>query len=150
MSDIESKRMILEFLKGHTLAVIATSNRNGTPQAAVIDFSVRDTLEIVFDTFEDTRKFANLSTSARVAFVVGWDNNITVQYEGDASRVPVQDIERYQEDHLASVPAEREFIEKGAVVFKVDPRWIRYSDFTKDPPEIIEVTSGGEPPIPQV
>lgn len=139
MSDIQPRRMILDFLKGHTLAVIATSNRDGTPQAAAIDFSVRDTLEIVFDTFEHTRKFANLSTSARVAFVVGWDDNITVQYEGEASRVPARDIERYQEEHLAHVPAEREFVEKGAVVFKVDPRWIRYSDFTKDPPEIVEV-----------
>lgn len=140
MNDIQAKRIILEFLRGHTLAVVATSNRDGRPQAAAIDFSVRDTLEIVFDTFEHTRKFLNLSTSSHVAFVVGWDNNITVQYEGDASRVPARDIERYQEEHLASVPAEREFVEKGAVIFKVDPRWIRYSDFTKDPPDIIEVS----------
>lgn len=139
MDDIQSRQRILEFLRKHTLAVIATSHRSGAPEAAAIDFSVRDNLELVFDTFEYTRKFANLSEQSSVAFVIGWDNNITVQYEGDAVKVPTSDIERYQEAHLESVPAEREFVEKGAVVFKVDPRWIRYSDFTKEPPEVIEL-----------
>ena len=139
MDDVQSKRTILEFLKRNTLAVIATSHRNGTPEAATIDFSVRDNLEIVFDTFEQTRKFENLSERRSVAFVVGWDDNITVQYEGEATRVPAPDIATYQEAHLNSVPAEREFVEKGAVLFRVEPRWARYSDFTKEPPEIVEV-----------
>ena len=139
MDDVQSKRTILEFLKRNTLAVIATSHRNGTPEAATIDFSVRDNLEIVFDTFEQTRKFENLSERRSVAFVVGWDDNITVQYEGEATRVPAPDIARYKEAHLNSVPAEREFVEKGAVMFRVEPRWARYSDFTKEPPEIVEV-----------
>jgi uncharacterized pyridoxamine 5'-phosphate oxidase family protein len=139
MDDIQSKRMILEFLRKHLLAVIATSHRNGTPEAAAIDFSVRDNLEIVFDTFEHTRKFANISEQSSVALVVGWDDNISVQYEGDAMKVSASDIERYQEAHLKSVPVEREFVEKGAVMFRVNPRWTRYSDFTKEPPEVIEV-----------
>lgn len=139
MDDVQSKRTILEFLRRHTLAVIATSHRDGTPEAATIDFSVRDDLEIVFDTLEKTRKFENLSKRRSVAIVVGWDDNITVQYEGEASRVPAPDIAHYQEAHLNSVPAEREFVEKGAVIFRVEPRWTRYSDFTKQPPEVFEV-----------
>lgn len=139
MGDIQARHMILEFLRQHTLAVIATCGRDGRPEAAAIDFSVRDDLEIVFDTFEHTRKFANLLVQSRVALVVGWDDNITVQYEGDATRVPAADLERYQEAHVTSVPAEREFVEKGAVVFRVEPRWIRYSDYTRNPPEVIEL-----------
>jgi uncharacterized pyridoxamine 5'-phosphate oxidase family protein len=139
MDDDYARRLILEFLKKHTLAVIATCHRNGMPEAAVIDFSVRDNLEIVFDTFKDTRKFNNLAERSGVAFVVGWDNNITVQYEGTAVKVPAADVEDYQEAHLNSVPAEREFVESGAVIFRVTPRWIRYSDFNKEPPELIEI-----------
>ncbi|NRQ15265.1 hypothetical protein BHMPCIPO_02513 [Ensifer sesbaniae] len=71
MDDDLTKRMILEFLRKHTLAVIATCHRNGTPEAATIDFSVRDNLEIVFDTFKDTRKFDNFAERPGVAFVVG-------------------------------------------------------------------------------
>lgn len=139
MDEDNQKRMIVEFLRKHSLAVIATCHRNGTPQAATVDFSVRDNLEIVFDTFKETRKFGNLAERPGVAFVVGWDDNITVQYEGEATPVAAADIERYQEAHLDSVPAEREFIERGAVMFKATPRWIRYSDFNKEPAELIEI-----------
>ena len=139
MDEDHTKRMILEFLRKHSLAVIATCHRNGTPEAAAIDFSVRDNLEIVFDTFKDTRKFNNLAERPGVAFVVGWNDNITVQYEGEATKVPGADIEQYQRAHLDSVPAEREFIERGAVMFKATPKWIRYSDFNKEPPELIEI-----------
>lgn len=131
--------MILEFLSKHILAVIATCHRDGTPEAATIDFSVRDNLEIVFSTFKQTRKFNNLAERPGVAFVVGWDDNITVQYEGEATRIPAEDIQQYQEAFLNSVPAEREFIERGAVMFKATPRWIRYSDFNKEPPELVEI-----------
>ncbi|WP_075290104.1 pyridoxamine 5'-phosphate oxidase family protein [Pararhizobium arenae] len=139
MDDFHKKRLILEFLRKHILAVIATCHRNGTPEAATIDFSVLDNLEIVFSAFQETRKFTNLADRPGVAFVVGWDDNITVQYEGEATRVPAADTEQYQKAFLSSVPADREFIERGAVMFKATPRWIRYSDFNKEPPELIEI-----------
>jgi uncharacterized pyridoxamine 5'-phosphate oxidase family protein len=139
MDDFHKQGMILEFLRKHILAVIATCHRNETPEAATIDFSVRDNLEIVFSAFEETRKFANLAERPGVAFVVGWDDNITVQYEGEATKVPAADIEQYQEVYHNSLLAGREFIERGAVMFKTTPRWIRYSDFNKEPPELIEI-----------
>ncbi|QWW70260.1 pyridoxamine 5'-phosphate oxidase family protein [Rhizobium sp. WYJ-E13] len=139
MDDFHTRRMILEFLRKHSLAVIATSHRNGTPEAAVIDFSVRDDLEAVFSAFKETRKFDNIAERPGVAFVVGWNDNVTVQYEGEATRVPAAEIEEYQEAYLDSVPTAREFIERGAVMFKATPRWIRYSDFNKEPPEQIVI-----------
>jgi uncharacterized pyridoxamine 5'-phosphate oxidase family protein len=139
MDEDHPKRMILEFLRKHTLAVIATCHRSGTPEAATIDFSVRDNLEAVFSTFEHTRKFDNLAERPGVAFVVGWSDNITVQYEGEATKVPAADIEEYQAAYLDSLPAAKEFIDRGAVLYKATPRWIRYSDFNKEPPELIEI-----------
>lgn len=139
MDDVEKKRMILEFLRKHSLAVIATCHRDATPEAAAIDFSVRDNLEVVFSAFKHTRKFANIAERPGVAFVVGWDGNITVQYEGEATRVAAADIERYREAYLDSLPAAQEFIDRGAELFKATPRWIRYSDFNAEPPELFEI-----------
>lgn len=140
MADVKNHRaVVLKFLKHHTLAVVATTHPNGTPEAAVVDFSVRDDLEIVFDTFDKTRKYENLLQNPAVAFVVGWESNITVQYEGRAQLVQASDVARYQRDHIEHVPEEREFIERGAILFKVRPQWIRYSDFTSDPPTIVEL-----------
>ncbi|WP_245512686.1 hypothetical protein [Rhizobium sp. BK376] len=42
---------------------MATCHRNGTSEAGTVDFSVRDNLEILFDTFKDTRKFNNIAES---------------------------------------------------------------------------------------
>jgi uncharacterized pyridoxamine 5'-phosphate oxidase family protein len=139
MDDVHKKPIVLEFLKKHVLAVIATCHRNGTPEAATIDFCVLDDFEILFSSFKETRKFKNIAERPGVAFVIGWDDNITVQYEGDATAVPAADLQKYQEVFLNSVPAEREFIERGAVLFKATPQWIRYSDFNKEPPELIEI-----------
>lgn len=135
----DSQKLILEFLQRHTLAVIATSHPDGTPEAAVIDFSVRDNLELVFDTFKESRKYSNLLKKSSVAFVIGWDGNVTVQYEGDALMVAPPDTKRYQKEHIEKVPFEKQFIEKGAVVFRVIPRWIRYSNFNKNPTEFVEI-----------
>lgn len=141
MADVRHHHVVvLEFLKSHKVAVIATTHANGSPEAAVIDFSVRDDLEIVFDTFNNTRKYENLLHNPAAAFVVGWDGNITIQYEGRAEPVPENDVPRYQREHTERVPEEREFIARGAIIFRVRPRWIRYSDFTSDPPTIVELT----------
>ncbi|WP_244494273.1 MULTISPECIES: pyridoxamine 5'-phosphate oxidase family protein [unclassified Ensifer] len=112
MDNAQGKKVILEFLRQHTLAVIATSHADGKPEAAAIDFSVRDNLEIVFDTSEQTRKFENLSDRTSVALVVGWDKNITVQYEGDAMKVSASEMQEYQKAHLESVPVERESLSR--------------------------------------
>lgn len=60
MGDSQDKQVVLEFIRRHTMAVVATTHPDGTPEAAVIDFPVRDSVELVLDTFEDTRKFANI------------------------------------------------------------------------------------------
>ncbi len=139
MNDDDKKQLILEFLKKHTLGVIATVYSDGTPEAAAIDFSVRDNLEIVFDTFKETRKYPNLLQKNDVAIVVGWDDNITVQYEGKAFEVPSSEVEAYKKEHIEKVPFEKQFVDRGAVMFKIIPRLIRYSDFNKEPPERIEL-----------
>lgn len=140
MADVQHYHaVVLEFLKRHTLAVIATTHPNGTPEAAVIDFSARDDLEIVFDTFSNTRKYANFVQNPAAAIVVGWDSNITVQYEGLAEPVAANDVVRYQRDHIDRIPEEGDFIERGAIIFRIRPRWIRYSDFTSDPPTVVEL-----------
>jgi len=139
MNNDEKKQIILEFLKKHTLGVIATTYPDGTPEAAAIDFSVRDNLEIVFDTFKETHKYPNLLQKGDVAVVVGWDENITVQYEGKAFEVSSSEVETYKKEHIEKVPFEKQFVDRGAVMFKIIPRLIRYSDFNKEPPEKIEV-----------
>ena len=81
-ADNQNKKLISDFIKKHNLAVLATVDSEGKPEAAVIKFSVRDELNLIFDTSNRFRKYENLKNNRNAAVVIGWDQNITVQYEG--------------------------------------------------------------------
>ena len=136
-----NKSDILEFIKKHSLTVIATSSLNNEPEAAVIEFGETNDFEIIFDTFTSSRKYKNLKENPRAAFVIGWDEDVTVQYEGIAEELSGETLERYQEAYFKKNPsAEKWANREGVVFFRVVPRWVRYSDLNKDPWEIHEFT----------
>lgn len=107
--------------------VISTSGPDGQPEAAVVEFGETDDLELIFDTFTTSRKYKNLKTNPKVACVIGWDDDITVQYEGVAEEVRGDEAKRWDK-------------EEEITYFKITPTWIRYSDLTKHPWDIKNVT----------
>ena len=48
------------YAKAHRLAVLASTAADGSPQAAIIGVAVTDDLELIFDTLNTSRKYANL------------------------------------------------------------------------------------------
>jgi general stress protein 26 len=62
---------LLGFLRLHRWAVQGSVSPRGAPQSALVSFAVTDSLEIVFDTLDTTRKVANLRVNPRIAFVIG-------------------------------------------------------------------------------
>jgi pyridoxine/pyridoxamine 5'-phosphate oxidase len=77
---------LVRFLRQH-IVVQATATTDGAPQAAVIGIATSDALEIVFDTLETTRKYANLRADPRIALVIGWDE-VTAQIEAPTRSSP--------------------------------------------------------------
>jgi len=131
---------LVQFLRRYKLAVQASVAPGGAPQAAVVGFAVSDELEIVFDTVETTRKYQNLRADQRIALVIGWDDEITAQIEGMADFPTGEELERVRESYFAAYPDGRDRLAwPGITHVRVRPTWIRYSDFTKDPPHIVEV-----------
>ena len=129
---------LLRFLRQHKVAVQSSVAEDGSPQAAVIGFAVSDDLEIVFDTLESTRKARNLRADPRIALVIGWDQ-ITVQIEGVAEFPEGEALERARACYFVAYPDGRDRLAwPGITHVVVRPRWIRYSDFTVDPPRIVE------------
>lgn len=131
---------LMWFLRRHKLAVQASVAPDGAPQAAVVGFAVSDDFEIVFDTVETTRKCLNLHTDPRIAFVIGWDDAITVQIEGIADFPTGTELERIRECYFAAYPDGRDRLSwPGITHVRMRPAWVRYSDFTQDPPHIVEL-----------
>jgi pyridoxine/pyridoxamine 5'-phosphate oxidase len=110
--------------------VQASVSNSGAPQAAVVGYGVSDDLEIVFDTLGTTRKMANLRRDARIAVVIGWDDEQTVQIEGVADEPTGAELARLKLVYFAAYPdgPTREGW-AGISYVRVIPTWARYSDF---------------------
>jgi uncharacterized pyridoxamine 5'-phosphate oxidase family protein len=133
---------LVQFLRRYKLAVQASVAPGGAPQAAVVGFAVSDKLEIVFDTVETTRKYRNLRADPRIALVIGWDDEITAQIEGVSDFPTGEELERVRECYFVAYPDGRDRLAwAGITHVRVRPTWIRFSDFTKDPPHIVEVSA---------
>jgi pyridoxine/pyridoxamine 5'-phosphate oxidase len=131
---------LLNFLRKHRLGVLSTVSPFGEPEAAVVGVAFTDQLEIIFDTLDSTRKCTNLRRNPRIAFVIGWDHEITVQYEGIADEPKGAELDRLKEAYFIPYPDGRERQKwAGITYFRVRPTWARYSDFNA-PLKIVEFT----------
>jgi general stress protein 26 len=135
-----NKEDIYEFIQSHKLGVLATVSSLNEPEAAVVGIAVTTNLELVFDTLGETRKCRNLRLNPMIAFVIGWDEDITLQYEGEAEEPRGSELERYKRVYFEKWPdgVDREKW-PDITYFKVRPKWIRYSDFNY-PGQIVEQT----------
>ena len=135
-----TRNELLVFLRRHRICVQASVAVSGMPQAAVVGFAVSDDLEFVFDTVDTTRKLINLRRDPRIALVVGWDEEQTVQLEGTADEPSGEELTRLQRVYLDVYPdgVERQSW-KGITYVRVRPTWARYSDF-RPGGEIVELS----------
>jgi uncharacterized pyridoxamine 5'-phosphate oxidase family protein len=139
--NMVDKPYILNFLRKHHIGVISTISSDGSPEAAVIEVAFTDSFEIIFDTFNTYRKYANLKNNPKAAFVIGWDENITVQYEGEATELTGDGLEKYKKQYLGHNPDAQKWLAfKELVYFKVTPKWLRYRDGNQDPIEPVEIS----------
>jgi hypothetical protein len=75
-----------------------------------------------------------------VALVIGWDKGKTVQYEGTAEELSGAELEECIRIHLAKIPSAAKYVgQDEEVFFKVKPRWIKFSDLSRDPWDILEI-----------
>jgi general stress protein 26 len=139
-------RALLDFLREHRLAVQATVSETEGPQAAVVGFAITDEFEIVFDTLASTRKAHNLRLNPKIALVIGGvaaGEERTAQYEGIADEPSGVELERLKQVYYASYPDGPSRLSwPGLIYVRVQPTWIRYSDYSRDPPVIEEFGAG--------
>lgn len=137
-----TKELIYQFIASKKLGVVSTVDLDNIPGAAVVGIAVSNNLEIIFDTVSASRKYQNILRNPNVALVIGWDEEITVQYEGMAEVLGNDgEADGLREIYYTAYPdgRERAATWPGLVHIKVTPKWIRYSNFN-EPVMIDEVT----------
>jgi len=139
-----TRAALLEFMRGHRVAVQASVSPLDAAQAAVVGIAVTDRFEIVFDTLSSSRKAQNLRRNPKIAFVIGGladGEERTVQFEGVADEPAGEELERLKRIYYAVYPDGPSRLNwPGLIYVRVRPVWIRFSDFTADPPTMVEFT----------
>ncbi|MDX1765557.1 MAG: pyridoxamine 5'-phosphate oxidase family protein [Candidatus Saccharimonadales bacterium] len=134
-----NKQAVLNFCRQFQYGTLATVSQEGNPEASTIEYALSDDFELIFDTMEDYRKCLNLKSNPKVAFVFGWDNTRTVQYEGVARELSGDELTKYQQIYIKHHPNVKKWMhEEGIVFYAVQPAWIRYADWNKFPPQTNE------------
>lgn len=135
------KPLLYQFMNRQKLGVLSTIGPSGEPQSALVGIAITPSFEIIFDTVSKSRKSANIGRDTRAAFVVGWESEITVQYEGAARQISSTEIGPYHEVYFRQFPDGPDRLKwDGIQYYVVAPKWIRYSNYDVGPPEIMEFT----------
>ena len=91
----EDRQRILEFLRAHPIAVLATVDATGKPHAGPIYIGVDDKLIITFTTKRETQKYKNLSRDPSIMLVIYEAASQTaVQVSGTAKEVADPDAQQ--------------------------------------------------------
>ncbi len=131
---ISTQQKILDFLNQHDDCVMATTNEQGQAEAAVVGYSANSQLELTVGTSKKTRKYQNILHEPHVAIVVGFNGEITVQYEGFARELGGEELRERQRLHFEKIPSVEHFKnDPDQVYFSISPTWVRYTDYTQEP-----------------
>lgn len=126
----QAKATVYDFVKDRRLAVIATANNTGAPEAALINIAVTPDLEIIFETTSATRKYVNLMRNPRVCLVIGWQDDRTLQLDGLVDGPEGREYERLKAFYISVFPqrTSHEYW-PGNDYYRVRPRWARLSNY---------------------
>ena len=141
MGTQEELQTAIDFAVEQRLAVLSTVSPSSQPQAALMGVAITRDLEIVFDTRNTTRKYANLLANPKAAFVIGCLGEKSIQYEGIAIELAGDELKHYLPIYFSAFPdgVERQSW-PGMTYFLVRPTWLRYCDYSRRPPFIREFT----------
>lgn len=144
----EIKKKALKFLMTQKGGVVSTV-MGDQPQSAFVYYDVDENFTIYFPTVVTTRKHNAIQENNKVAFnVTSIQPPYTVQIEGVIERVDDQvvtenavanyiDIATHHMKHKA--PLTKLDWEKGVVLYRIVPTWLRWSDYS-------DTTSGSGAP----
>lgn len=132
------KKVVWEFIKKQSLATLSTADKKGKPESAVMAIATTDSGEILMSTEPNTRKIQNLAINPLSSMIVGGLDSPSVQIDGETIIASGPIAEEIKNQILTIHPETKEYLSETAVFLKFIPKWLRYSDFSQNPPEIFE------------
>ncbi|MSS83436.1 pyridoxamine 5'-phosphate oxidase family protein [Actinomycetaceae bacterium WB03_NA08] len=118
------------FVRQVSEGVIATVNRSGKPEAALVGLASNDAGELIFSSLTYSRKIRNIAATPHIALVVGRDDGLAVQVEGTAKILEGTQRHEYGMEYLRQFPRSQALASTYALV-RITPEWMRSCDVRK-------------------
>lgn len=136
---MDENAKVAKYLEKQLLCVVATVDKSDKPESALVAYLSTPKLELIISSSSKQRKNHNLLQNPNIAVVIGLEGPVTVQYEGVARLMDNQEARQYLEALWAKNPAAKQFANDPTEQhFIIKPNWIRYTDYSKQPFEVIE------------
>ncbi|MDA1316922.1 MAG: pyridoxamine 5'-phosphate oxidase family protein [bacterium] len=137
---MNTKQKIMAFLDSEVHMSISTADKQGKVEAACVGFAHTSDGVLMFGTYNTSRKYQNLVNNPFVAVVIGFDEGISIQYEGIASQLAGDELMKLKPIYFSKHPTARKYEhDEPQVYFQIKPSWIRWIDTTKEVEEIEEL-----------
>ncbi len=125
---------VFDIAKAKQYLILSSVNEFGAPEAALMGFALTRANEIVFDTLSTSRKAVNLARNPAAALVIGWDDDISLQIEGQARRPVGDDLASAKSAYFRRWPDGRARERWPNIAYVVvRPKWIRYANYSGAP-----------------
>ncbi len=125
---------VFDIVRRKRFLVVSTVHESGRPEAALMGFALTAENEFVFDTLSTSRKAVNIAHNPAAALVIGWDDGVSIQIEGEARQPVGDDLARAKAAYFREWPDGRDREHwPNIAYFVVRPRWVRYSSYAGAP-----------------
>jgi len=142
MNDIEKRAF--EFIKTIPTCVIATSDRNGKTEAAMVYAYPNEEFTLFLSTNPNSRKAENIRKNPHVSLVFAKpDIMTTVQIDGNIRILEGEEELAAKRFVIGTDATQKLYVAKGPFMFmEFKPNWMRFSAFMDVPETIYEKSFG--------
>ena len=135
---------IFDFLKNHRVSVVSTLRSDGSPHAAALHYSHKESpLTLYFSTENTSRKCQALldGKPGKASVIVGFSEEewITLQMDGEVRAIlDKNELKKVHAIHYPKHPNSEKYKDDPATIFLAfTPSWWRYTDYNTKPITIV-------------
>lgn len=135
------KNLVAEVIKTNDLCVLSTVNSDGRSQSAVMAYTPWKENILLMNTEATTKKLKNIQTNPYVSVTIGGlKGDPALQLEGTASILAGTDEVVAKKYMLSVNPKLADYFSPTGKFVAITYTWVRFSDFSSNPPQILEFT----------
>lgn len=134
------KQGVLNALKKNQFCVLSTVSTTAKPQVAVMSYTIKDSCTFLMSTEPVTRKVINITINNQASLLIGGlDGSSEIQIDGLVRFLDEPEATDAKNYIFTIRPELKDYISLNHKIIEFKPNWLRYSDFSVSPAEIVEI-----------